>query len=249
MPRERYMAYVLTDPRAPEYARYVGYGMAPAPWRLLVDFRDFGTGRLYDWLRNLGAHGLEPAVPRLFCLGRLIHYSEQLAANGAEMLEFRLRRRAEELDSDPDFLLNDPLQPPRRIIGSGEREIEFESFAAAARAGFARSSLYEAIKHNRTYKGYLWRVEGQSSLPVDRVADDGEITSYPSIAAASRAAGVSRPWIVRLLRTAERDPSGFRWRVTPNKEPQVRKTDRLQMFSPVIPPIDCDPTSPWNQYL
>src|SRR3974390_169203 len=67
--RAGYCVYQLEDPREPDIPKWIGYGPTPLPWQALWDFRQYGTGPLFEWLRDLDANGLRYKVSKDWHLG------------------------------------------------------------------------------------------------------------------------------------------------------------------------------------
>jgi len=238
MNRAGYRVYVWEDPREAELHVWVGYGPWPTPWQSLWDFREYGTGPLFDWLRELDAKGLRPKVSRFWGLGRV---AGCLDGVGARMIArdfiMLFSRIANGSDGDgplypphPSCLLNPRLGTPdaRKPIEAERPDgqtMEFLSVGHAVECGYTRSAIYRALKNGGTHRGLHWRYAaglkcGRISRPVERVTADGKPTSYASIYAAAKAVGVSRPTIARMIETGQPDGDDCRWRVTAGRPPR-----------------------------
>lgn len=227
MPRAAYRVYVWEDPREPEIPRWVGYGPGLAPWTALWDFRAHGTGRLFDWLRELDACGLQPKVCRFWAVGQVMGCQiDGISARITARVLITLISRAafgegSILPPHPPFLLNPRLGKPddrKPVIAEGPdgKTLSFLSVGHAVEHGFTRSAIYRALAGG-THRGLRWRYEagtkpGRQSRPVERLAADGQVTAFSSLSAASRAAGISRPTIARLIETGQLDRDHCRWR-------------------------------------
>lgn len=215
-------------PIEPRLPRWVGYGPGFAPWKDLWDFRENGEGPLFDWFRDLDANGLEPMVSR-FPLWRisilLDHRAARDIARTILALICRLYGPGDDgpyYPSHPPFLLNPRIEAPDTrkpiIAETADGEIlRFESVGEAVEHGFTRSAIYESLSDGSTYRGLIWRyadgVEpGRLTRPVERLSPEGQVESFPSVGTASRAVGLSRATITRLIETAGMDSHECQWR-------------------------------------
>jgi predicted DNA-binding transcriptional regulator AlpA len=232
MNREGYRVYVWEDPRDPdELPRWVGYGPWPTPWQSLWDFREHGTGPLFDWLRELDANGLQPKVSKFWALGRVAGcvdgVSARMVAREFIMQISRMadgnREHGPNYPPHPEFLLNPRLgtPDPRKPIIAERPEgqtMEFLSVGHAVECGYSRSAIYRALKRGGTHRGLHWRYaaglkRGRINRPVELVAADGKPTRYASIYAAAKATGLSRPTIARMIEAGQPDVDDCRWRL------------------------------------
>lgn len=226
-----YQMYELEDPRQPNVPRWVGYGKGFTPWEALWDFREHGTGPLFDWLRDLDANGLTPVVSPMWRIGRVdgCRLSAREARNVARCRihiicdAAGMTRKPGELYPDvPDFLFNRRLcqDDPRKPIVAERPDGQTWEFASVGHAvdhGFTRSAVYEAIKRGTPYQGLTWRYAGgagggRNRRPVERVTAWGEVTAFRSLYEAAKVTGVSRPQIARLIESGGTDRNGCRWR-------------------------------------
>ena len=232
MGRDGYRVYAWEDPRdAAKVPRWVGYGPWPTPWKTLWDFRQHGSGPLFDWLRELDANGLQPKVSSFWALGRAPGCIDGVAARRiAHEFIMLISRMADgsggngsQYPPHPEFLLNPRLGPPdprKPIVAEGPdgQTMEFLSVGHAVECGYTRSAIDRALKTGGTHRGLHWRYaagvkRGRISRPVERVTADGEAIRYASIYAAARAVGLSRPTIARMIETGEPDGDDCRWRL------------------------------------
>jgi len=235
MNRATYCAFQLEDPRLPEIPRWVGYGPAPAPWSALWNFRQYGTGPLFDWLRDLDANGLRPKLSSDWHLGFVVGFDALTARMAARWRIMEICRMAEgrpeggpEYPEHPEFLLNPRLGPPdprKPIVAEGPdgQKLDFLSIGHAVELGYSRSSVNRALKAGGAYRGLRWRYatgvkRGRISRPVERVSANGEASRFGSIYAAAKSLGLSRPTIARLIETGEEDADHGRWRLSETSE-------------------------------
>jgi len=214
----------------PGIPKWIGYGLGPAPWQALWDFRQYGTGPLFDWLRDLDANGCRLVVSKEWRIGFVVGIDGPAARLFAherikEICRMAMGRPAggPYYPEHPPFLLNPRLGPPdprKPIVAEGPdgQTLEFLSVGHAAECGYARSAIDRALKTGGTHRGLRWRYaagvkRGRISRPVERVTADGKATLYASIYAAAKAMGVSRPTIARMIETGEPDGDDCRWRV------------------------------------
>jgi hypothetical protein len=163
-----YQMYELEDPRQPNVPRWVGYGKEFAPREELWNFREYGTGPLFDWLRDLDANGLKPVLSPTWRAGRA-NMSAKEARNFARCRIAMIcdmagmPRKPEELYPDtPGFLFNRRLcqDDPRKPIvaeGSDGKTWEFASVGHAVEHEFTRSAIYKTLSQGTPYKGLTWR--------------------------------------------------------------------------------------------
>jgi hypothetical protein len=225
-----YCAYELEDPRHPEIPVWVGYGLGPAPWQSLWDFRQYGTGPLFDWLRDLDADGLQPAVSKKWRIGwatGIDGAAARLFARERIMLICRMAMGdppgGPYYPEHPPFLLNPRLGTPdaRKPIAAERPDgqtMGFLSVGHAVECGYTRSAIYRALKTGGTHRGLRWRYASGAkrdgvSRPVERITADGKATHYASMYAAAKATGLSRPTIARMIETGKPDGDDCRWRM------------------------------------
>lgn len=158
MNRATYCVFQLEDPRLPQIPRWVGYGSGPAPWQALWDFRQFGSGLLFDWLRDLDANGLRPRLSSDFHLGFVTGIDASTARMVAHWRIQEICRMAEgrpeggpEYPPHPEFLLNPRLGPPdprKPIVAEGPdgQKMEFVSVGHAVELGYSRSCVHRALR-------------------------------------------------------------------------------------------------------
>lgn len=225
-----YCTYELEDPREPEIPVWVGYGPGVAPWQTLWDFREHGTGPLFNWLRDLDANGLKPVPSKYWRLGWVTGIDGAAARLFARERIMHICRMASEdqrggpyYPEHPPFLLNprlgtpDPRKPIEAVRPDG-LTMGFLSAGHAVECGYTRSAIYRALKTGGTHRGLQWRYaaggkRGRVSRPVEKVTVDGKATAYASIYAAAKATGLSRPTIARMIETGESDGDDCRWRL------------------------------------
>ena len=227
--RAEYCVFQLEDPRLPQIPKWIGYGRAPTPWSALWDFRQFGSGPLFEWLRDLDANGLRPKVSREWHLGFVTGIDALTARMLAHWRIAEICRMAEGdpeggayYPEHPEFLLNPRLGPPdprKPIVAEGPdgQKLEFLSAGHSAEFGYSWSGVKRALKTGGQYRSLRWRYaagvkRGRISRPVERVTADGKATRYASVYAAAKTLGLCRPTIARMIETGEPDGDDCRWR-------------------------------------